>query len=172
MTSCDMCLAGSTSPPGSKNASDCSCMPGFAGPLCIACPAGKYKTTAGSSDCVPCLYPSIDCNCVSGHTFDLKTSRCEACPPGTFKEWSGPQSCTTCPEFSTSGSGSGDIADCLCLAGYESKDMGEFCVACAAGKYKHFSAATGPTTCTSCTSGTYSAAIAGNLGVFVGICAP
>ena len=49
-SACDMCPPSSSSPPGSDDASDCSCNAGFTGlpGACVACAAGTFKPANGS----------------------------------------------------------------------------------------------------------------------------
>jgi hypothetical protein len=52
----DPCPEHSVSEPGSKEASDCQCHPGYyqSGILCLPCDAGSYKNGLGPDPCVPC----------------------------------------------------------------------------------------------------------------------
>ena len=49
-SACEMCPASSSSPPGSDDASDCSCNAGFTGlpGACVSCAAGTFKPANGS----------------------------------------------------------------------------------------------------------------------------
>ena len=54
---CDACPLNSNSPELSTTATACTCNMGYSGPdgeECVACPAGTYKDTTGSSDCTAC----------------------------------------------------------------------------------------------------------------------
>ena len=72
--------------------------------------AGSYKATAGSGSCTLCV-------------------------SGSYKETSGPGSCAPCPSHTSSASGSEELTDCECVAGY-TVVVGVECRACDAGMFK------------------------------------
>jgi len=63
-------------------------------------------------------------------------------------------SCATCPSRTSSASGSDELTDCVCVAGYTAASDGVACSACEAGEYK---ATMGVGNCTVCPSHTSSA---------------
>ena len=126
------------------------CNAGYTGPdggTCVACTAGKYKTTTGSVACTNCA-------------------------AGTYSGMVAATTCLTCPGNSTSPSTSSALAACKCNLGYTGSDGGT-CTACAAGSFKNIvgsfactlcpastyssvAGASSPTVCVNCAAGTYS----------------
>ena len=104
------------------------CPAGYLGPYggpCIPCDAGKYKVASGAGETGHCSY------------CPWRIGECSTCPPGT-----------------SSASGSNELTDCKCVAGYNGTSDGEQCTACEAGGYK-VTAGTG--SCSACPSHTSSA---------------
>jgi hypothetical protein len=126
-STCQQCPENSYSPAGSASASQCTCKPGYTGPNngpCVACPAGKFKTTFGSAPCSDCPV----------HTYSVATAKTDS-------------TCTTCPTNAvTLQTGSNVATQCVCNLGYTGPN-GDTCGACVAGKYKD---ATGSAVCTDC----------------------
>ena len=72
------------------------CAPGFTGPdggPCVACEAGKYKSTAGSGSC-------------------------QDCDANTYQENAGSDTCTACYDDTVSEPGSTHLTDCDCASGF------------------------------------------------------
>jgi len=63
-------------------------------------------------------------------------------------------SCMTCPSHTSSASGSDELTDCVCVAGYTAISDGEACTVCEAGTFK---SAVGNATCSMCPAGASSA---------------
>jgi hypothetical protein len=116
---------------------------------CSGCDAGKYKVTPGADACTSCpvnsesLASSVgpqDCLCVAGYevlVYDQTTKAlvCNAGPLGKYKSESDNFACMPCQNHSsTISTGSTDIGDCLCNAGYQ--PQASQCSACPAGTYK------------------------------------
>jgi hypothetical protein len=130
---CVSCVENSHSEPGSANATDCSCNAGYTGSdggPCVACVAGKYKPSPGSSACLAC-----DVGKFSGAEAETNASMC-----------------VECPAFSSAISASTAVDDCYCNVGYTGPHGGP-CVACDAGKYKTHN---GSALCVECDAGKYS----------------
>ena len=126
---CEACPGGSSSPPGSPNATSCECNLGKTGPdggQCTSCVAGKFKDAMGSAACTDCA-------------------------AGTYNSHTGRTVCMTCHANSGSHPGADDPTDCKCNAGYTGAGS---CGACLAGTYKPDSNDDGA--CTPCSAGTYS----------------
>ncbi|KAJ1486806.1 hypothetical protein T484DRAFT_1666447 [Baffinella frigidus] len=126
----------------------CQCSAGFTGAdggTCAACVVGEYKAAAGPGSCTAC--PShassasgsnylTDCKCVAGYTAASDGVSCSACNAATYKVATGTGPCSTCPAGTSSASGSDDLTDCNCLAGYHGTRDGSECTACLAGEFK------------------------------------
>lgn len=138
------CPANSDSVPGT---SLCPCNVGYTGPLggpCVACAPGRYKDTNGTAACTTCPANSYEpdvaatavtnCTCNVGFEGGLG-GPCTACAVGKYKDNNESVPCLFCPvdtyidvqastfckaclEFTTSPSGSTQIAACLCKEGY------------------------------------------------------
>jgi hypothetical protein len=106
----------------------CSVLPGVG---CVACPAGKYKSTTGGGTCVDCQAGKYRTG-----TGAIGDNLCINCPANTFAF-----------------AGSALLTDCMCNAGYAAAANGVACVACVAGSYK---TGVGIGTCTNCPVGTFS----------------
>jgi len=138
VSTCQQCPDNSfTGVAGSDEKNDCVCNPGYTGPNggpCVACPAGKFKTTQG-------------------------TAACTDCPLNTFGAAPGQASSGSCipcvavlnsPFTVTLSTGSNSTSQCLCALGYYK--LVNTCTACGAGKYKD---TTGFAACTDCGVNTY-----------------
>ena len=123
--SCSPCIADTSSPAGSMEASACSCNAGFSGPnggQCVRCAAGKFKDANGPEECSDCASGSYsvigsdsgtDCLCNIGYTGN-DGGPCAVCPAGKFKETNGSAPCTQCPAGKHSGStGRTSISACV-----------------------------------------------------------
>lgn len=165
---CKSCGSGKTSSPGSTLPTDCQiqCPPGSTGPdggSCALCSAGKYKTEAGTAQCMQCPVDATspessdslhDCACNPGYT-GKNGGDCTACSVGTYKTTQGSEVCLTCPAYSSSPAASKRLEACSCDAGYTGAN-GESCAACSKGQYKDTA---GSETCKLCAEGTYKDAI-------------
>lgn len=129
---CQQCPENSIAPSGSDEKNDCVCKPGYTGPNggpCVACPAGKFKTTQGSAPCSDCLVNTYS-------TENAKTdSTCLSCPTNAV----------------TLQTGSNVLSQCVCNLGFTGSNGGT-CTSCVAGKYKD---ATGSAACTLCEANMY-----------------
>ena len=130
---CLACPLNSNSAIASSASTACTCNAGFPGPNggpCIACVAGKYKTTSGSVVCKDCVVGTYSTS--TGATIST--------------------TCITCPISSSSSLASSALAACTCNSGSTGPDGG-VCSACIEGNYK---IDTGSAVCTNCLAGTYS----------------
>ena len=142
--SCTPCPMKSTSPAGSINSSQCSCVPGYykinRNSQCVACAAGKYNSQAGAtseSACLNCTEHSASdeqasvsvaqCVCDKGYIGN-GTVGCVACSRGSYKDVNGSAACTLC----------------------------------AAGKFSETLAARAEAACLNCNTGSYSLPGSGN----------
>jgi len=130
--------------PGSGRAA-CICAPGFtAGAthsvdfVCEMCVAGKYKTTTGTSQCLPCPAGTYGQN-----------NECVGCPRGTWSDTVAVASCRACTGGRVSRIGTQHLSDCYieCPRGDTYSIPDEVCVSCKAGKAKP---SIGPEACTEC----------------------
>ena len=110
----------------------CSVLPGVG---CVACPAGKYKSTVGGGTCVDCQAGKYRTG-----TGAIGDNLCIDCPANTFAF-----------------AGSTLQTDCMCNAGYSGAANGVACTACVAGTYK---TGVGIGTCTNCALNEYSTTVA------------
>lgn len=112
-TGCEECPGNSTTQAiASANLLDCFCNAGFVVRddvhACVACEAGKYKSTIGfdhDAACVLCpvnsfseTEASVDvtaCMCNAGYT-GVYGGLCEACPAGKYKSARGSEACQDC----------------------------------------------------------------------------
>ena len=115
---CTLCPSNSQQEVGYQNAQttpqSCKCNVGYTGIVdgtpegtCDACAPGTYKDLLGPGACQSC-----DANTYSG---------------------AGASACTSCPDYSRAETGSDDIGDCKCNAGYELNE--DVCDICEAGKF-------------------------------------
>ena len=90
------------------------------------CLAGKYKSTAGSTDCRNCPAGSsspeqsaalTDCTCNAGYS-GRDGGQCVVCTQGKYKSVTGFGSCDDCPASSDSPIGSTVKTSCTCNAGW------------------------------------------------------
>lgn len=129
---CTACPPNSTTPAaGAIYSFECSCDLGYTGSpgSCAQCEAGKYKDTVGSASCA-------------------------RCPTGTYLNESGATSmdkCVACPANSMSRSGSKELSDCRCQAGFAGPSGGT-CTPCKVSEYKED---VGSHDCEICPQGTY-----------------
>ena len=131
---CQTCPANSMSSAGSSLESQCVCKPGYTGPNggpCIACVAGKFKTTSGTAECTDCPL----------HTFSVVTAKADS-------------TCSAClTNAVTLQTGSALATQCVCNLGYYGANGASVsCAACEVGKHK---STTGTAACTSCGDNTY-----------------
>ena len=96
----------------------------------------------------------LDCKCVAGYTAASDGLACEACEAGTYKAATGVGLCSACPAGTSCASGSDELEDCKCVAGYSATSDGAACTACDADTYK---SDTGVGQCSACPAGTNSA---------------
>ncbi|XP_070559099.1 uncharacterized protein [Ptychodera flava] len=76
---------------------------------------------------------------------------CYVCPAGSYGDYSMKEgSCSSCPIFSTSGFGSMDLDQCVCIDGYAPNSSGGNCTACPRGYFKN---SVGQGGCTPCKNG-------------------
>lgn len=143
---CTPCPAG-TQQPAAGGTACTACDAGYAAvapgtPACAACPGGTYEdgTRAGCPACAP------------GTFAPAGSTACVDCPENTFSS-GGRATCAPCPYFSVS-PGGGDLAGCLCQAGYL-RQLAPFfvCYPCRGGTYSGLN----DTACAPCAAGQYSA---------------
>ena len=97
----------------------CPCPAGYTGPdgdgqtLCYACPAGKFKSLAGSAACSNC-----DAGKHSSAAGAVSSGACAACASGTYSPQSAASSCSNCSRHSLSPAGSISAANCSCEPGF------------------------------------------------------
>jgi hypothetical protein len=111
------------------------------------CPS-QTRSASGSNELT-------DCKCRAGYTAASDGVACGACNAGAYKVATGTGQCSTCPVGTSSASGSNELTDCKCRAGYTAASDGVACGACDAGAYK---VATGTGDCSACLAGTSSSA--------------
>ena len=188
---CKHCPLNSWSDAGSTNISQCKCALGYHGldgSTCLACAAGKYKPTNGSSACQDCgqgkyMNSSIlgavaesSCAPCSNNSYSPGGSNssalcvcragytgdgissCTPCEPSTFKSSAGSSACSPCKDDSNSPPGSTDANQCVCNVGYTDHSSVS-CLTCPAGTYKE---STGSMPCTECESGKYGVTLGAN----------
>ena len=173
-SSCTPCPLNSLSEPGSI---ECDCVAGYTArhgaggtrvpPLCWACAAGKYKTSAGASPCSLCA-PGTYSSSEAG----VSPQICRACPPNSFSQDAGsvsPSNCTCIAgHYSASGHVSAAVGCVPCEEGtFKAKHGMQACSKCAAGLYS----APGASTCRRCPEFSYSEA-GGVCGCFKGFTGP
>ena len=160
------------------------CSRGFTGPdgQCVKCVAGKYKETAGSTDCTLCAEnthssvvgatsmstciacattafspagsaSSDSCQCNAGYT-GPNGGACTRCASGSYKGSAGDAGCDACPSGETSRPGSTSSQSCSrsCDPGSTGPEGGP-CQLCVEGQYK---TSPGSAACSSCPSKTIS----------------
>lgn len=104
--------------------------------ICLPCPAGFQRPTAGQGQCAPCL---------RGTYKDSDTpDTCLPCPLGFYQDEMGAINCTACPEGTTTlVPGVQQSHQCVCEEGSmdlsdgqgESAPAGKACVACSEGLF-------------------------------------
>ncbi|KAJ1465804.1 hypothetical protein T484DRAFT_1591497, partial [Baffinella frigidus] len=149
------CPANTDSVAGSDEVTDCKCNAGFTGNdgvACVACIAGTYKISSGNAVCTPCAAEKY-----SGVVGAVAESTCVNCPDNTFSSATAETTCSSCPINTFSSTGSGNVTDCRCNAGYTAGTDGMECTACIAGTYKTY---TGWGDCSLCSVNTYATSIA------------
>jgi hypothetical protein len=105
---------------------------------CTACPAGKFQTTAGSSNCADCTTQLEE---PAGQYLSANATFCTDCTAGKYAAGTASTFCTVCE--------AGSYAD---AAGSST------CTVCPAGKYSAATGATSNAHCWDCAAGKYSAA--------------
>ena len=80
-------------------------------PTCMACQAGKYKTSLGSHECTSC-----NASYISTETGQNSSATCKQCPANQYE--SGRTQCVPCNRFMSASLGSSNVLDCQCNAGY------------------------------------------------------
>jgi hypothetical protein len=178
---CPQCPSGYTSPgctdciadPNqescvSTSASNCAAGAYFNGAFCNDCPAGKWQSETGKSNCHVCG--------AGEYSFSKKSTGCVQCEVGKFQSDVGTTGCSTCAscskgQFVNSPIGSAFATDCICdfcqpgsvvhsgTKACAQCDAGRwmkspllslpYCYKCAIGKYSGVGAAD----CTSCPAG-------------------
>ena len=131
---CSMCGTTDRHLATSLDGTTCTCKAGAfpASGLCVRCPAGKFKDSAGDEECQ---------SCPKGKFQTLKGQiNCTVCPAGTYNNRIGSfgsqcHSCKECPANTDSMQGSPKRTSCISNAGYTARD-GSVGVACPAGSYK------------------------------------
>jgi hypothetical protein len=157
-STCQPCQGNSTAAMGSNEYTDCHCLPGFLtqslghmNATCELCSVGSYNPTLGATTCS---------KCAGGYSSSLPGAvSIEHCLGCMLNLWSpeGAAQCEFCPSNTTAAALSNELNDCKCVAGYYptvSDQDGVTCHACPAGTFKPVE---GPSACTNCGSGTYSA---------------
>jgi len=116
---------------------------------CDICPSGKYASKPNAMSCT-------DCEAGKYSSTLSKTLSCEACPVGTYLSTTGNDSiedCNACPLNSgNNNEASVTATSCICDSEF-TRQNGQSCVQCLAGKYKPH---TGDAACTNCTINQYS----------------
>jgi hypothetical protein len=157
---CLACLAGQASSSGAE-----ACTPCLAGKFSVAdaassctnCGVGQYSSMSNATGCTSCdvgSFTTLDQNDIDGVGVSTGASFCVPCPIGFFGAATG-SVCTQCvADSATTASGSTQIAQCLCNAGYAGTlaSPSDFCTLCNAGKYK---AVAGTDNCIDCVAGKY-----------------
>ena len=110
------CMANSASLAGRSKAQDCLCNAGYEINIqydaCVQCIEGSYKNTVSNAN------------------------RCQQCPYNTYNNLTAQAECFGCPHDSfVFETGSQDISDCLCNAGYQ-KYTEELCEKCPLNFYR------------------------------------
>ena len=129
---CLSCTNASASPPGSISSDACTCNLGYIpadGGACQSCAPGTYRENATEY-------------------------KCSACPTGTYNGLHASDSaadCAACPPNRTSEPASGDLAACVCVAGFYTD--GAQCALCPPGRY---SVLPNASSCDACPPGTSS----------------
>lgn len=166
-TSCILCPNMSSSPPGSTDASQCVCSPGYTlnGSSCVPCPPGTFKNATGSSRCLFC-----DFGTYSSLAARASVADCHPCKQVRRRllssDMPSPSLTLWVQNTTTRNEGSSASIDCVCRPGYFNRSDTSDCVPCAAGSYKE-NAGTGA--CTLCAAGYYNPAAATD---FAGACLP
>ena len=177
---CTSCPENSEIVGNKLSSASCQCKNGYietarntsTGPTCVACAAGKYKSSSnGCSDCQSNTYSTVvgagssatclacppnsaslagsiestACSCNAGYT-GPNGDTCTACVAGKYKSVTGNVLCSDCQLNSISAAGNTALINCLCNAGYTGAN-GDTCTACLAGKYK---SVTGNALCSDC----------------------
>ena len=148
---CTSCPAHTNSVNGSSAVTDCKCNVGYTGPdggSCVACVAGKFKTSNGTAACAQCVAGK------HSSALALGTDACADCGRDTYSNSDSTQ-CVACPANAVSAALSSVDTDCKCNVGYTGPD-GAACAACVVGTYKDVS---GSAPCTLCPKGKYAAEI-------------
>jgi hypothetical protein len=157
---CLACLAGQASSSGAE-----ACTPCLAGKFSVAdaassctnCGVGQYSSMSNATGYTSCdvgSFTTLDQNDIDGVGVSTGASFCVPCPIGFFGAATG-SVCTQCvADSATTASGSTQIAQCLCNAGYAGTlaSPSDFCTLCNAGKYK---AVAGTDNCIDCVAGKY-----------------
>ena len=127
--SCSSCQSDSVSDAQSTLESACLCNAGFygsAGPSCVACDPGSFKTAVENAPCT---------ECAAGHFLDATgstTDACEECPANEYS-LAGAGTCTACHPNAESDAVSESEAACTCAPGYDGTSIADTCKACLAG---------------------------------------
>ena len=140
---CSECPQGTTSPPLSTSASNCSCvganeqldasgagcicLPGYgrtnSTSACAPCANGTFSGANASDACLACPLgatspprstDAANCSCQPGYGRASATAGCSECPAGAYGPSGGEQTCQACPETLSSPPGSADIEACGC----------------------------------------------------------
>ena len=138
-TDCEGCPYYTSSPEGSAEITDCTCVPGYYGPSgqeCAQCNTAQWCFGGTNYTCPPDSTSAAgssalsDCVCVSGFHGDPGSdinSTCQRCTADRY--CTGGTNNTQCPAFSNAPAGSGLQTDCICDGGYQG-DAGGPCTLC------------------------------------------
>ena len=144
---CLACQANSTTMnhTGRFYARACACNAGFrhngTQPECIACSSGYFNPERNRTECSTCAAGKF-----SSEAAAVSNATCEDCGLHEYSDH-GAGECDPCPDNAvTEDSGSSDVSQCMCDAGFSGPDGGE-CAACGAGEYKQN---VGAAACTQC----------------------
>ena len=156
------CPANATSPAGSFDLKNCSCVAGFyGGDSCEFCGVGFYCSGGSAREACPANTETLteyssgveECECTPGYY--MQDNACKQCPQGKFKTRAGnvegcdncpantysttfasisSLTCLSCPRYSSSEQGSTAANMCICDTGFH-PDTPSTCMSCPLGKY-------------------------------------
>ena len=171
------CPGGSFSKPLSWNPSNCSCIPGYWGPVggpCIMCGTGKYNNISGCKACSSSL--DTDCMLCPVGTYSTmlgrNSSSCDTCKPGSYSYPSmlaGASTCWTCQNGTYSLAGAGECTKCS--LGWYAPVNSSACTACPVNTYLNVEGKGGVDACMPCPLGTVSSRL-GNSDPGCSACSP
>ena len=140
---------------GARSARECACRGGYsraaawsaaAGWACRACAAGTYQPAGNQSGCERCAAgkyadqvaadADVCAECGAGSYAGAGRSACTACGHDTWVSVTGAGNCSACPPHSSlPRTGSSNVSDCECGAGFRVERRPHRCEPCAAGAY-------------------------------------